>query len=187
MTITNTSATASLLDAMPGMIEASERRGQSELVHSDQLPANMGDKRPSFERLGFRFGDPTPGDPLFIQATLPPGWSKRGTDHAMHSVIVDDAGRERVSIFYKAAFYDRRADMCLKGRYMVDVLDWEREVGPKEAQVTDLKTGQVIHSVTREAGPEKWDSANSNARSAAYAWLDANRPHHRDPMAWLED
>jgi hypothetical protein len=35
----------------------------------------------------------------------------------MHSKLIDDLGRERVSIFYKAAFYDRRADMRLVTHY----------------------------------------------------------------------
>lgn len=93
-------------------IEAQERTGQSQLVHSDRLPAKMGDQA-AYEALGFTFGPVDEDDPLFRPATLPQGWEKRATDHSMGSVIVDTLGRERVSIFYKAAFYDRDAHMTL--------------------------------------------------------------------------
>jgi hypothetical protein len=95
-------------------IERMERDGQRQLVNSDRLPAKCGDHAP-WLALGFTFGDPDPDDPLFMPATLPPGWQRKATDHSMGSVIVDTLGRERVSIFYKAAFYDRSAHMNLIG------------------------------------------------------------------------
>jgi hypothetical protein len=95
-------------------IERQERDGQRQLVTSDRLPADCGDHAP-WLALGFTFGDPDPSDPLFMPATLPPGWTRQATDHSMGSVIVDELGRERVSIFYKAAFYDRSAHMSLVG------------------------------------------------------------------------
>lgn len=91
-----------------------ERAGQHQLVNSELLPTDHGDDAP-WLALGFTFGDPVPGDPLFVHATLPEGWEKQATDHAMGSVIVDTLGRERVSIFYKAAWYDRSANMHLVG------------------------------------------------------------------------
>ncbi|MCM8548945.1 hypothetical protein [Streptomyces sp. STCH 565 A] len=94
-------------------IEAQEKAGQSQLVHSDQLPTTMHNDQAAFEALGFTFGDADASDPLFRPATLPDGWKREASDHSMWSHIVDDLGRRRVSIFYKAAFYDRRADMGL--------------------------------------------------------------------------
>lgn len=99
-------------------IERQERDGQRHLVNSDRLPSEIMGVRAEFETLGFVFGDPDPDDPLFMPATLPEGWQRQATDHSMGSVIVDTLGRERVSIFYKAAFYDRRAHMNLVS------LDW---------------------------------------------------------------
>lgn len=81
------------LDTLPGMIEASERHGQADLVKSESLPSEVHD-RETFEALGFTFGAPFKDDPLFAPATLPAGWTKRATDHAMWSEIVDDKGRE---------------------------------------------------------------------------------------------
>lgn len=94
-------------------IEQQERNGQRQLVNSDRLPSEFSGDRAEWEALGFAFGDPDPADPLFMPATLPEGWQRQATDHSMGSVLVDALGRERVRIFYKAAFYDRRAHMSL--------------------------------------------------------------------------
>lgn len=88
-----------------------EARGQRQLVHSDRLPSDVRGDRAQWEALGFTFGEPDPDDPMFMPATLPDGWVKRPTDHSMWSVIADNLGRERVEVFYKAAFYDRSAFM----------------------------------------------------------------------------
>lgn len=96
-----------------GAIEAQEAQGQRELLQATTLPSDTRGRDTEFEALGFKFGDVVPNDRLFRETTLPAGWSKQGTDHAMHTRIVDERGIERVSVFYKAAFYDRRADMML--------------------------------------------------------------------------
>jgi hypothetical protein len=134
-------------------IAGQERAGQHELVHSDSLPSDCRDKE-AFEALGFTFGDPDPSDPLFMPATLPPGWEKRATDHSMGSVITDPLGRERVSIFYKAAFYDRKAHMYLIGLhwYVAKAVEYD---GPavifddqwatREAVLAELKAARQEH------------------------------------------
>jgi hypothetical protein len=91
-----------------------ESAGQRQLVNSDRLPTDIDDRsRKGMLELGFVLGDPDPADPLFMPVTLPEGWSRQGSDHAMGSYIVDQNGRKRVSIFYKAAFYDRSAHASL--------------------------------------------------------------------------
>ena len=109
MEITNTSAQQTLGDAMN--IEASEKFGQTELINSEQLPIKCRPGRDNLESAGVVFGEPTKGDPLFCEATLPPGWQKRQTEHSMWSKLIDADGKVRATIFYKAAFYDRRAFM----------------------------------------------------------------------------
>lgn len=100
-------------DGRPNYITDMEARGQEQLLHSDRLPAEMNEPEADYVALGFTFGPPDRDDPLFRPATLPAGWKRRGSDHAMWSYIDDEQGRERVAIFYKAAFYDRRAFMRL--------------------------------------------------------------------------
>lgn len=91
-------------------IERMEAQGQREMVNSTALPTRLNSgTEADLIALGFTFGDKVQGDPLFRQATLPDGWKREGSDHAMWSYIVDELGRRRVSIFYKAAFYDRDA------------------------------------------------------------------------------
>lgn len=94
-------------------IEQMERDGQRQLVNSDRLPSDVKGDRAGWEALGFTFGDPDPDDPMFMPATLPPGWKREGSDHAMWSYLKDGLGRQRAAIFYKAAFYDRSAFMHL--------------------------------------------------------------------------
>lgn len=100
-------------DGADGYIESMEAAGQRQLIASTELPTDTHDSDDEFIALGFTFGAPNQDDPLFRPATLPEGWKKVGSDHAMGSYVVDGKGRKRVSIFYKAAFYDRRANMCL--------------------------------------------------------------------------
>ena len=95
-------------------IVAMEAEGQQQLLNSDRLPSEITGDRKHFEALGFMFGDPDPADPLFMPATLPAGWAREGSDHDMWSYIVDETGTKRVAIFYKAAYYDRRAFMRLE-------------------------------------------------------------------------
>lgn len=122
-----------LLDALLGgdtsaAIERQEARGQAAMVRSDRLPVAgttvtriyepfgpAAADAPEWAALGFRLGPAdtsdlgTNGRPLFRPVTLPPGWARQGSDHSMWSYIVDERGRQRVAVFYKAAFYDRSA------------------------------------------------------------------------------
>lgn len=95
-------------------IESMEHEGQKQLLESAVLPTKMNrftDGQAKFLELGFTFGELVPGDPLFIEATLPEGWKREGSEHNMWSYLVDERGIRRVAIFYKAAYYDRDAFM----------------------------------------------------------------------------
>ncbi len=97
------------MDTRSNYIEDMEAAGQRQLVASTVLPIDSGRDEQALLELGFTFGAEV--DDLFREATLPEGWVRRGSDHAMWSYIDDDQGRERVAVFYKAAFYDRSAHM----------------------------------------------------------------------------
>lgn len=86
-----------------------ESQGQREVVNSSVIPTDMHNKHEEFEALGFKFGEVQTDDPMWREVTLPEGWSREGSNHAMWSFIVDERGYRRCSIFYKAAFYDRSA------------------------------------------------------------------------------
>jgi hypothetical protein len=123
----------------------SEAEGQRQLVASDVLPTAA--PWDELIALGFTRGAEVAGDPMFTHCTLPTGWRKQGTDHSMHSVVLDERGIERVSVFYKAAFYDRRANA-----YVIDV-------GRAEAS-------KVIYGDEAVALPAKWDAFTDGEKRA---------------------
>jgi hypothetical protein len=111
--ITNTSQNDPLVNFLIP-IEVQEKRGQQELVRSSQLPAKGNpygkvSAVEAYERLGINVIGPSKGDPIFLDVVLPEGWKKESTDHSMYTKLIDDRGRQRMTFFYKAAFYDREA------------------------------------------------------------------------------
>jgi len=112
--ITNTSKNSHLewlMGGNPNAIEAQEAQGQKELVESSQLPRKTNDYdvkvKKQYKKMGIKILKETEGDDLFFDVILPEGWKLESTDHSMWNKLVDNKGRERASIFYKAAFYDR--------------------------------------------------------------------------------
>jgi len=99
---------------------------QREPVLSMRLPARIiardgttqAQAQAQFEALGFTFGPPDPDDPLFRAATLPPGWTRVPGTHKNVSYLLDEHGRERVTVYCKAAYWDRKAHMVL------GIVDW---------------------------------------------------------------
>jgi hypothetical protein len=167
--------------AAPGGIEAQEKAGQTALVASTNMPKKMRPSREAFEKLGFVFGDAV--DDLFVSATLPAGWTRAATDHSMHSSILDEQGRERIGVFYKAAFYDRKADAYIRPRFSVERDYPDGEIADNTliaTIVTDAKT--VIHQVgmSRYLGDYL---ETDRLYEEGQKWLDENRPGWRDPVA----
>ena len=166
-----------LIASTPGGIEQQEADGQRTLVESSMLPKDIhGATLEQLTALGFKFGDDV--DELFVACDLPPGWTKRGTDHSMHSDLLDEQGRKRARIFYKAAFYDRRADMTMERRYQVDCY----QVGSSEqmCRVTVTDSGVNI----KEFGEARVSDREGmkSLEVAARAWLTEHHPEWQDPL-----
>jgi len=175
----------------PGGIEAQEARGQQKLVNSDVLPLDIG-YNTTWEQLadlGIIRGEQV--DDLFTKVTLPTGWYKKPTEHSMWSDLIDEQGRVRAHIFYKAAFYDRRANLGLVTRYNYGVQpviknEWD---GQCYGAVTDH--GNVIWH-TDETLIRKNDSNDDEAyykvydklEKAAHTWLEKHYPDYRNPLAY---
>jgi hypothetical protein len=87
---------------------------------SQELPKEC--PRDALEALGFVFGEDA--DDIFVTVKFPDGWDKKATDHSMWSDLLDDKGRRRGNIFYKAAFYDRSAHMRMIPRFNI-IQDYE--------------------------------------------------------------
>ena len=94
----------------PSAIEAQEAQGQNRLINSSVLPVKcIHNTKILLENYGVEFGEPLENDPLFCNAKLPEGWTKKATSHTMWSELIDTDGNVKTLIFYKAAFYDRNA------------------------------------------------------------------------------
>jgi hypothetical protein len=120
----------------PGGIEAQEARGQTKLVESLRMPKKLNSYEPEFkgktaaylyEKWGCTIGKSI--DDLFIEVKLPEGWKKVSTDHAMWSKLLDNNGKIRATIFYKAAFYDMDAFLSPSTRFHVtyEMVNWREE------------------------------------------------------------
>jgi hypothetical protein len=167
-----------MIASTPGGIERQEAAGQRTLVASAMLPKEIrGATREQLTALGFKFGADV--DDLFVECELPPGWTKRGTDHSMHSDLLDEQGRKRAGIFYKAAFYDRKADMSMLRRYGIQ--SWR--TGSSE----DLRRVDVIdgENVIKEFGEVKFDDWDGQGAlvAAATVWLTEQHPDWNNPLA----
>lgn len=142
-------------------VENQEARGQAQVVASQQLPAE-GDWE-ALEALGFVKGEPVPGDDLFVNATIPEGWYKEATEHSMYSVIKDERGIERVTVGYKAAFYDRWARITIKRIGWEAISDLTYGEGEMKApdywsKLTELEREQALSAARKQLAQAKEDA-----------------------------
>lgn len=171
----------------PAGILASEKMGQIELTRTaSRLPLELRPAKEAWEKIGFTFGETV--DQLFQNATFPAGWVIRPTDHSMHSEILDDKGRVRGGVFYKAAFYDRRANAHLKQRYTVEPRYSDLAGGenlPADTQQIVVADAGVAMKTFGDPVPQRdWEAAEPH-RKAAIEWLEANYPEN-DPTAYWD-
>lgn len=169
-------------------IENQEAQGQKSFVHSETLPVKMGSEQTIkiLESAGVKFLGVVEGDPLFRYVELPKGWKKAPTSHSMWSDLLDEKGRSRASIFYKAAFYDRDAHLSLNRRYSA-AFDYNRFTKEKVGVANVMDCGKVIH--TTEPIPannkERWD-VSDEALKLATEWLNKNYPEWKNPGAYWD-
>jgi hypothetical protein len=195
--VTNTSKNPNpewLFGGNPNAIENQEAEGQKELVNSDVLPVDIDkyskyDGKEILENLGFKFLGVVEGDEIFQNVEFPNGWKKEPTDHSMHSNLVDDKGRIRGNIFYKAAFYDRSAHMNLKCRYNYE-FDYEAE--EKNGIITSHAKdydGTVIFSTESEIkkeGEARYTLSEKH-NNIVKEWLDKNYTDWKNPEKYWNE
>lgn len=170
-----------LAASTPGGIERQEAQGQKDLAGAmNKLPADMrpGD-RAALESLGFVFGDKA--EDIFLAAQFPAGWSIRPTDHSMHSDLVDPQGRKRGGIFYKAAFYDRKAHFNLNARYFISN-DYAQPTSTVFIEDSATATRKHVVGTTPYADYKSRSAVEEEAR----LWLEFNLPDYRDPLAYWD-
>jgi hypothetical protein len=172
--------------------------GQEQMVQQKTLPVQMQPESAKqwLAKCGVKFLGQVENDELFQSVELPPGWKKIASGHPWLSMLVDDQGRERARIFYKAEYYDRNASLSIQPRYGV-LEDLNHEV-PKgsdsiAATVMDgssvLGTGEILFMTKPIGGVEGRKErfrAYYQAKKEAYTWLDQNFPENNDPFAYWE-
>lgn len=172
-----------LVASTPGGIERQEAAGQAAMVANFKtLPKDM--DRAVGEKLGFVYGEDA--DEIFVSVTPPAGWSLKPTSHSMHSDLLDDKGRRRAGIFYKATFYNRNANGHWHTRYGVE-RDYDEEGRGYTLHVRDRSTGTSLHSIRVDRSEEDGAQGYERARvldNDALHWLNENFAEHRDPLAY---
>jgi hypothetical protein len=161
-----------LLGGSPAAIIAQEKHGQKALANSTELPVKID---PAAQKVlsewGVQLGDVLE-DKLFRQAILPKGWKKVPTEHSMYTDLVDDKGRKRASIFYKAAFYDRDAFLSIERRLHAawmkdDFSDRSEPMFPciKDSNGNVLWRGKPVKDATKL---EDWRMATEEERKLVH-------------------
>jgi hypothetical protein len=182
----------------PGGIEAQEAAAQREFQQEQKLPkkgsmlperGESETNRTRLEQLGVVFGKEI--DTLFIAAQLPAGWEIRPTEHSLWSTLHDQGGRIRAKIFYKGAFYDRRAELHMRQRF--HVVEWYAAT-PQESEEYSSEV-QHCYLVTDHDGTALYqsdpyfsreDDSREQARSAAQCWIDERYPDYQNPFAYWD-
>lgn len=187
-------------------IEAQEAREQSRMINRSQLPKDFKIwNDPLFEGksaqeiyawLGIEIEGEA--DDLFFNAKLPAGWTIRPTDHSMWSDVLDEKGRKRLGIFYKGAFYDRKAHTNLVSRFHhrevgfndgKDPAQWvpyEKERLMPHYGVVTMDDKEIFRTGPHTAASESWsdqDTRKKTVTAECLDWLNKNYPNWADRKA----
>ena len=107
----------------------------------------------------------------------------------MHTDIVDDKGRRRGSMFYKAAFYDQRADL---GGMLTRYRSSQRYDGgsagksPTHVVYGAFEGENLIHETGRFEYMGRDYKAQDDAGKEAVVWLNDNYPDWTNPLAYWD-
>ena len=133
-------------------------------------------------------------DSLFRRVSLPPGWKKIATDHSLCLDLVDNLGRKRAGIFFKAAFNDRKSYMiwcsrfstklCLADSGNIYNFACDQPV-PIVAVVLDAGK-DIVFSTNPETVARNNHEAISRLSLQTRKWLAANYPDWEKPFAYWE-
>jgi hypothetical protein len=197
--------------ATPGGIEAQEAAGQRALAEAKtvRLPKEVNSRpmgepdrdgktsnKKKYEAAGIKvIGD---YDDLFFDVELPAGWKVVPTEHSMWSNLVDEKGRKRAGLFYKAAFYDRKADLSFNTRfaarcepedgYKTNISYDERRKMKVFGRVYD--GDKVVYETAGEAPQDGWNEKRQQEHrmtEECSKWLsDQGYKDYRDPLKYWD-
>jgi hypothetical protein len=182
-----------LTASTPGGIEAQEAQGQRDLVNSSRLPHEfIGGMQSDLELAGVVFGDVV--DDLFRNVTLPEGWKLEATEHSMWSDLLDNHGRKRAAVFYKAAFYDRKAHLSVTQRFNIssynhcdaegNLVEYGQPYTHLATVITDCEKPVKLIGCYVDSS-DNWSMRDVHYEEAT-KWLDANYPDWKDRSAYWD-
>ncbi len=195
---------STIIATTPGGIERQEAQGQAEMVRNCRLPKKLNgyDQKytiqQAYEKMGIKvLGD---ADDIFYKVQLPEGWQLKPQEDSSNSYwsnLIDNKGRNRASIFYKAAFYDRRADIGIEQRfsygvvpednYKTDISFQERQKMPCRGVVYDSKK-EIFATKPKvlPSDPAKRDAEEKKMLKECEAFLKKNYPKWKDDFAYWD-
>lgn len=169
----------------PGGIEAQEAAGQA-ILSSDnnRLPLRIIPTKITHAMIeaawGVKFGAPV--EDIFIETAFPEGWKIVPTAHNMWSDLIDDKGSRRAGVFYKAAFYDRKAHLTINRRYEVNIT---YQTSPQYYSIVDNKLGKEIYYLGK-AGERDFQTQDALINDGE-EWLKKNYPDYTNPLAYWNE
>lgn len=177
--------------SVAALVDAQRGRGQEQFANSDTLPVQMlgENTRAMLEAAGVRFLGPVEGDKLFQYVELPSGWRKSATAGSLYTDLLDDKGRKRASIFYKAEFCDRVAHIRASPRFRI-TLDFERERRDNMAIGVVFDGEEVIFATEPTRLPSEHNTQffeiGDNAKRLTKDWLAERYPDWENPAAYWD-
>lgn len=171
-------------------LENMEVEGQQKAIRRNKMAKSMRPEKEIWEQLGFKFSE-IEDDDILYDATLPEGWSMQATEHAMWINILDPNGRIRGKMFYKAAFYDRRADMSLNCRYDIYTEHVDKDYSTRIVYFGNPEeklfvAGQIKRrNSTGEEGLKAYRE-EQELREIATKWANENYPDWKNVNAYWD-
>lgn len=194
---------------LSGAIEDQERAGAQQAARSSVLPTDGLEgyrEGGPYSYLGIKVLEAVKDDDIFTHVELPEGWKVVPTSHSMHNDILDEKGRKRASYFYKAAFYDRDAQMY------PPLCRYRTQFGPNHSYGSEVTMCEiVVMDNTLNLNPitepsyapdpksilgafrrdrvldEKAYKVIDELKAKATAWLEENYPDYKNHAAYWED
>jgi hypothetical protein len=174
----------------------SEREGAAEAKQMRELPVNgTKGREDEWKTLGFEFGEPEDDELFRPVLKQPDGWHLKSEGHdPRHMILLDNKGRRRGTMFYKNAFYDRKADIRLEPRLSVE---YHPDFDNKTKLVVDaahsiFEDKRTVFTVLfsfdepMKDGEDQWAYAD-RARTACVKWLNERYPDWKSKVAYWDE
>jgi len=186
----------------PGGIAGQEKRERDKVTKTQQIALDA--PWDDLEKLGFKKTGNQPNDVL-CEVEFPEGWEMKPSeeDHRS-SYLYDPQGRQRGSMFYKAASYDQYANFSLNKRFTYRLVYQDKDMdfsdrhgAPFRGEVEDNVTGKIVFSTpyaktmsTSSSDKGYWeqkDVLDKEANEMIEAWLNENYSDWKSPLAHWDD